>query len=415
MSINKLNKRNLIIILLLGFSSGLPLALTGATLQAWFTVSGASLVTIGMLGLIGQPYVLKFLWAPFLDRYVPPVLGLRRGWLLTTQFALLIAIMLMTIGDPKINPYWLASLALFVAFLSATQDIAVDAYRTDILQPEERGLGAALYTWGYRVAMLVSGGAALIFADKVGWPITYFVMAMLMFIGIITTLFAKEPSFSDAQHPQTLLAAIADPIREFFSRKSAVLILAFILFYKLGDALSVSLTTPFLIRGLGFTLTTVGIVYKGAGMVATLLGVLIAGLIMTRINLFRALFIFGVLQVVAIISLLLLAIAGKNYVMLVVAITLDNFCNGMGSVALVAFLMSQCDHRYTATQFALFSAFASVGRVFTGPIAGVMAEHMSWAQFFVWALLVCIPGLIVLWKLRERVEFANTTSAAATS
>lgn len=403
-----LNRRNLAVILFLGFASGLPIALTASTLQAWFTVSGASLITIGMLGLIGQPYVYKFLWAPALDRYVPPFLGLRRGWLLLTQVGLLIAIASMAIGDPKISPQWLGSLALIIATLSATQDIAVNAYSTDILQPQERGLGAALTVWGYRIAMLVSGGAALILADHIGWRTTYFIMAALMSVGIITTLLAKEPVVAEQTHrPANLFAAMIDPLREFFSRKSAWLILLFILFYKLGDALSISLTTPFLIRGLDFTLTTVGVVNKGAGMIATLLGVLCAGAIMTRISLYRALFCFGVLQACAIVSLLLLAIVGKNYFILVATITLDNFCNGMGSVALVAFLMSLCDHRYTATQFALFSAFASVGRVFIGPIAGVMAEHMSWPQFFMWALVACLPGLMILWYLRERFGFAS--------
>lgn len=401
---NTLNKHNLVVILLLGFASGLPIALTASTLQAWFTVSGASLVTIGMLGLIGQPYLYKFLWAPLLDRYTPPFLGLRRGWLLLTQIGLLVAIVCMAMGDPVINPYWLGSFAFIIAMLSATQDIAVNAYSTDILQPQERGLGAALTVWGYRIAMLVSGGAALILADYLGWRTTYLILAGLMGIGILTTLYSKEPRHHP--RPASLAIAISEPLREFFSRPSAGLFLAFILFYKFGDALSVSLTTPFLIRGLGFTLTTVGVVNKGAGMLATLLGVLCGGLLMTRLRLYRSLFYFGVLQALSIFPLLLLALLGKNYFMLVTAITVDNFCTGMSSVAFVALLMNLCDRRYTATQFALFSAFAAVGRVFTGPIAGFMALHMSWPQFFIWALLGCLPGLLILRVLRSKVKLA---------
>lgn len=399
-----INKRNLLTVLLLGFSSGLPIALVTSTLQAWFTVTGASMLTIGTLGLVGQPYIYKFLWAPLLDRYIPPLLGRRRGWLLITQFCLVVAIAAMAFGNPQIHPLTISILAVIVATLSATQDIAVDAYRTDILQPQERGIGAALTTWGYRVAMLISGGLALVLASAIGWHTTYLIMASLMTVGIVASWFAEEP-LCDTQHqsPPSLLAAITEPLREFLSRKSAWMILLFILLYKLGDALSVSLTTPFLLRGLGFSLVTVGLVNKGAGLIATMLGILVGGVLMTRLNLFRALFLFGILQAIAILALMLLAIVGKNYYMLITAIAIDNFCNAMGTVAFVAFLMSLCDHRYTATQFALFSAFAAVGRVFVGPVAGLMTEFMDWQTFFAWALIASVPGLWLLWRLRARV------------
>lgn len=408
-------KRNLFIILLLGFSSGLPLALTSSTLQAWFTVNGASLVTIGMLGLIGQPYIYKFLWSPLLDRYHLPVLGRRRGWLLLTQLGLLIAIIAMAFAHPKTSPYLLSFLALMVAFLSATQDMAIDAYRTEILPEQHTGLGAALYTWGFRISMMVSGGLALIFADYIGWKVTYFFLGLLMLVGITTTLLSAEP-LSDQKkelQPQTLRAAILEPMQEFFARKAAVGILLFIVLYKLGDAMSVSLATPFLIRDLGFSLTTVGIVNKGIGLVATMAGILVGGAIMTRISLYRALFLFGLLQTAAIFTLMQLALLGKNYHFLVFAISADNFCNAMGTVACVAFLTSLCDHRYTATQFALFSALAAVGRVFVAPVAGVMLEHMSWATFFGWAIVACLPGLLLLRWLRGHVNhFANNLQSA---
>jgi MFS transporter, PAT family, beta-lactamase induction signal transducer AmpG len=408
-----LNKRNLFATLLLGFSSGLPLALTASTLQAWFTVTGTSIVAIGSLGLIGQPYVYKFLWAPLLDRWIPPLLGRRRGWLIITQFMLLLAIASMTLADPKTSPLLLVICAFLVAFLSASQDIAVDAYRTDVLQPYERGIGATLSSWGYRIAMLVSGALALLLAEHIGWHATYLVMAALMSIGLFASWFGEDPvNNQQAIPPSSLQAAIIEPFKEFLSRKSAWLFLLFIILYKLGDALSVSLTTPFLIRGLGFSLTTVAFVNKGIGFFATMLGLLAGGLLMTRISLFRALFYFGILQAGAILALLQLAIIGQHYGLLVFAIFLDNFCNAMGSTAFLAFIMSLCDHRYTATQFALFSALASVGRVFIGPIAGLIVAHFNWPIFFILSLIACLPGLGLLWYLREKLSNNHITSSA---
>jgi MFS transporter, PAT family, beta-lactamase induction signal transducer AmpG len=416
MSTHPLNKRNLFAVLLLGFSSGLPLALTASTLQAWFTVTGISILTIGSLGLIGQPYVYKFLWAPLLDRWIPPLLGRRRGWLIITQLALLIAIAAMALADPKMSPSLLIGLAFLVAFLSASQDIAVDAYRTDILQPYERGLGATLTSWGYRIAMLVSGALALLLAQHLGWHTTYLMMAALMSIGLVASWFGEEPS-TDLQNlrPSTLHSAIIDPFKEFLSRTSAWPILLFVILYKLGDALSVSLTTPFLIRGLAFSLTTVAFVNKAIGFAATLLGLLAGGVLMARISLFRALLFFGILQAAAILALLKLALVGHNFNFLVFAIFTDNFCNAMGSIAFLALIMSLCDHRYTATQFALLSALSSVGRVFIGPVAGLIATHFSWPTFFILSLAACLPGLLLLWYLRETINnnHTSTTSQAA--
>lgn len=401
-----LNKRNLLITFLLGFSSGLPLALTASTLQAWFTVTGMSIVVIGSVGLIGQPYVLKFLWAPLMDRWIPPLLGRRRGWLLITQLALLLGIAGMTLADPNLSPYLLMSLAFLVAFLSASQDIAVDAYRTDILTPEERGLGSTLYMWGYRIAMLVSGGVALAIAQHYGWRATYLLMASLMIVGLIATWFAETP-VTDKQtqylEPFTFKAAVIYPFKDFLTRKSSILILIFILLYKLGDALSVSLTTPFLVRGLGFSLTTVAVVNKGIGFAATMAGLFIGGLLMARVSLWRSLFYFGLLQAAAILSLLQLSLLGPHYGFLVFTIALDNFCNALGSVAFVALLMSLCNPNYTATQFALLTAFASVGRVFIGPVAGMIASHFNWPTFFIISLLMCLPGLALLWYLRQDI------------
>ena len=410
MPISTVNIRKLALILLLGFSSGLPLALSGATLQAWFTTTGISIVAIGELTLVGQPYIYKFLWAPLLDRYIPPLLGRRRGWLIITQLGLIIAIAAMAFGDPNVNPYLLAGLGVAVAFISATQDIAFDAYRTDILTEKELGLGAALTTAGYRIAMLVSGGLALVLAAKFGWRVTYLIMASLMLIGLLASWLSEEPVYSKQKNtaPENLWVAIKNPFQEFLKRKAALLILLFIVLYKIGDAFSLSLMTPFLIRGLGFSLTTVGMVFKGFGFLATIAGASVAGLIMIRLSLYRSLFLFGVAQIIAILMLYALALVGKNYLMLVTAIVTDSFCNGMGSTALVAYLMSLCDHRYTATQFALLSAFASIGRILAGPIAGILVTHISWTSFFICAVIISIPSLILLKILQPHIHMKKS-------
>lgn len=410
MSTNKLSKRNLFSTLLLGFSSGLPLALTSSTLQAWFTVTGASLLAIGSLSLIGQPYVYKFLWAPLLDRWIPPLLGRRRGWIILIQLVLIIAIIGMALANPHTSATLLITIAFIVAFLSASQDIAIDAYRTDILKPNERGLGTTLYSWGYRAAMLVSGALALALAEYIGWRSTYLLMAALIAIGLFGAWFGEEPIDEQEKHPPTsLYSAIVDPFKDFLSRKSAWLILLFIVLYKFGDALSISLTTPFLIRGLGFSLSTVAFVNKGVGFVAAMLGLLAGGVLMARISLFRSLLYFGILQAVAILALLKLALVGHNFHWLVFAISIDSFCNAMASIAFVALLMSLCNHRYTATQFALFSALAGAGRVFVGPLAGLIVSHFNWPVFFLVSLATCLPGLGLLWYLRD--HFNNNHSA----
>jgi len=395
--------RRLLLILFLGFSSGFPLALSGGTLQAWFTVDGVDIVTIGFLSLVGQPYVYKFIWAPLLDRYIPPLLGRRRGWMLLTQFLLLFAIAAMALYSPKQHPVLLGSIALLVAFLSASQDIAIDAYRTELLKPEERGLGAAVYVAGYRIAMVVSGGIALVFAAKFGWRMTYFIMATMMMVGVFSSFFGQEIEGDAARVPVSLRAAIIDPFQEFMSRDLAKGILLLIVLYKLGDAFAGSLTSTFLIRGLGFSLMDVGLINKGVGMVAVIAGTFIGGALLAWIGLFRALLLFGVLQAVTNLSFVFLALIGKSYIVMVAAIGLENLCGGMGTAAFLAFLMSICDQRYTASQFALFTALSAIGRVFIGPIAGVMVKHMGWAHFYFWTFIVAIPGVLLLWLLREKL------------
>ncbi len=399
-----LNSR-LITVLLLGFASGLPLALTSSTLQAWFTVSGIDLAAVGALTLVAQPYVYKFLWAPFLDRYIPPLFGRRRGWILLTQLFLIAAIALMAFFTPSHSAELMSFIAVIIAFLSASQDISIDAYRTDILLPEERGLGTAYAVTGYRIAMLVSGGLALILAQAYGWQVTYLIMAAFMLIGVVTALFAAEPQ---APHiiQQTLSQAVVAPFREFLKRNNAVMFLLLIILYKLGEAFTTtsgSLSTAFLLRGLGFSLATVGAVNKGVALLATMLGVLLAGFLMTRIRLFTALWTFALLQAFANLLFMLLAIVGKNYVLMAVVIFFDNFSAGLGMAALVALIMSLCDHHYSATQFALLSAVAALPRVYSGVIAGVVVDHIGWTAFFFWTFILALPCILLLWFLKNQI------------
>ena len=412
--------RNLTVILLLGFASGLPLALTGGTLQAWMTVEGVSLATIGIFTLVGVPYTWKFLWSPLMDRFVPPFLGRRRGWLVITQLAIAGLIAAMAVSNPREDLAWIAVLAVLLAFTSASQDIVYDAYRTDIAKPEQRGLAAAFTVVGYRVAMLTSGAAALVlvagsgFLPALGWKNTYLVMAGLMVVAALVTLWGREPEI-EAPTPRTLEDAVLLPMREFFSRPGAWVLLALVVFYKLGDAFAGSLTTAFLLRGVGFPLDMVGYVNKGMGLAATIAGALFGGAIMVKLGLFRALMVFGVLQAFSNLGFMALAYAGKSYPMMVFAVGFENLTGGMGTAAFVALMMALCDRRFTATQYALISALSAFGRVYVGPAAGYATDPkqlgLAWTTFFFLTFLVALPGLALLaWK-RATVEALDKPAA----
>ena len=395
--------RRVVTVLILGFSSGLPLALSGGTLQAWLTVEGVDIKTIGLFSLVGLPYTLKFLWSPLMDRFVIPILGRRRGWILLCQLGLIGIILGMSVSSPQ-NALWLlAFLAFCLTFVSASQDVAIDAYRTEVLKGRERGFGAGVSVTGYRIAMLVSGALALILSEYLGWRATYMLMALLMSVGVMAVWLGPEPDDS-GMPPASIQEAVSGPFTEFFSRSGAWALLALIVLYKLGDAFAGSLTTTFLIRGVHFSVGEVGAINKGMGLASTIIGALFGGILMARLRLYNSLLIFGILQAVSNLSFMVLALVGKNYPLMIFTIAFENLSGGMGTAAFVSFLMALCNHRFTATQFALLSAFASLGRVLVGPLSGILVDGMGWTAFFFSTFIFALPGLILLRVMKLAVK-----------
>ncbi|NJN85266.1 MAG: AmpG family muropeptide MFS transporter [Leptolyngbyaceae cyanobacterium SL_7_1] len=383
-------------LLLLGFASGLPLFLTSRTLQAWMTVEGIDLGAIGLFSLVGLPYSLKFLWSPLLDRYVPPFLGRRRGWLVVTQVGLTLAIAAMSLQQPSRALQWLAINAVIIAFFSASQDVAFDAYRIDVLETQELGAGAAIAVLGYRIALLVTGSLALILADRLPWQLVYLLLAGLMALSLLYTLWAPEPAID--RPPSTLLNAIVLPFQEFFQRSGwgrGVLILVFIVLYKLGDAFVNTMATPFLLQT-GFTQADIGAIQGGMGLLATIVGALAGGAILSQIGIYRSLWIFGGLQAISNAMYFALAAVGQNYLLMVVAINVENFCAGLGTAAFVAFLMSLCNPLFSATQFALLSSLMAVSRDILVAPAGEIVKLTDWSSFFLLTLVAAVPGLLLL-------------------
>lgn len=397
-------QKRMLVILLLGIASGLPLALSANTLQAWFASEGVGIVLVGFLGLVGQPYAFKFLWAPLLDKYRLPYLGWRRGWILTLQAILACILVLMGFQDPSTSAYQLIFLAVCLAAISATQDIVIDAYRTELLLPEERGIGASMSVGGYRTAMIISGGLGLMIAHYVGFQVLYFIMAGFMGIGMLAILMGPEPHHPVQKKEISLLNTFILPFKEFLSRENALLLLAFIIFYKLGDAFAQSLVTAFLLKGVGFTLLEIGGIYKTVGLAATLLGVFIGGAWMVRLGLFRSLLYFGILQALTNLLFYALAKVGPNYSLMVGTVFLENFAGGLGTAAYLALLMSLCNIRFTASQFALLSALSAVGRIYVGPASGYLVEAYGWPTFFIYSVLFALPGLLLLCVLRRTIQ-----------
>jgi PAT family beta-lactamase induction signal transducer AmpG len=392
--------------LILGFSSGLPLALSGSTLQAWYTTSGVSLKALGLMGLVGLPYTYKFLWAPLLDTYVPPFFGRRRGWMLIFQGLLAVTLLLMGCLTPDKEPLLLFVLACFLAFFSASQDVAIDAYRADILLPQERTLGASMVVNGYRTAMLISGGIALVLADHFGFSVVYFLMSGFMAVGMFGTLIGPNPTVSEP--PRNFRESTLQPIKEFLSRSHAIIIILFVVFYELGNAFASSLIQPFLLRALHMTLSEIGTLVKFSGFIGIILGSLLAGILALRWNMYRAMFVFGILQALGNLGYLALLWTGPNYSMVGMVIFLDQFTGGMGQAALVGFLMSLCNPRFTAFQYATLSSLGVLGRVFMGPLAGFIAEEYGWVVYFLSSVVLSLPGLFLLWKVKSGLQKIKT-------
>lgn len=398
-----LNRRT-VTIAVLGFSSGMPLALSDSTMQAWLTQVQVDVATIGLFSLVGLPYVLKFLWAPLLDRFQIGWPGRRQDWTLLTQCMLIGLLLFAGLGNLAGTALlWLGFVALMIAFMSASQDIAIDAYRAEVLSERERGFGAAVSVTGYRIAMLVSGAGALVLADQIGFANTYVVMAAVLLVGVVGNLLgpAVPPNVAP---PRSLQEAIVEPLRNFFGSAGALQLLLLVFLYKLGDAFAGRLTTTFLLRELEFTLTDVGAINKGLGLVASIAGALYGGALMYRLGLYRALFLFAWLQAVTNLGFLALTFIGQNYLGLIVVVGLENLTGGMGTAAFVALLMAICDRRFTATQFAMLTAIASLGRVFAGPPSGFLVETLGWSVFFAITFFVALPAIVMLGHMRTQVE-----------
>lgn len=418
--------KHMLICVFNGFTAGLPLFVLWQLLPAWFRDQGVDLKTIGLLALVQLPYNWKFLWAPAMDRYVPPFLGRRRGWMLVTQIVLLATLVLMGRFDPQEDPFLIACIALLVAFFSASQDIVLDAYRRELLPDEELGLGNSFYIQGYRVAGLVPGGLALILADHLSWPTVHFITACFMFVGIVKTLLIREA----AEHidpPKNLTEAVVQPLVEFFSRqgvRSAVLVLAFMFLYKLGDSMATALITPFYID-VGFSMTQIGSLVKAINLGAFLVGTFVGGATIFKIGINRSLWVFGVVQLVSILGFAVLSEVGENVWVLAVVITFEYLGVGMGASSLVAFMARATNKNFTATQFALFSSLIAVPRTLANSVTGFLIEGvgpedgiyyrvlgevggLGYTRFFLLCTLLAVPGMVLLFWVAPWNEEGDT-------
>jgi PAT family beta-lactamase induction signal transducer AmpG len=425
--------RRVLAILVLGFASGLPLALTGQTLQAWLKESGVSLQSIGLFALVGVPYTLKFLWAPLVDRLPLPGLtrwlGRRRSWLILAQILLMAAIVALALSNPGQALALTALCAVAVAFASATQDIVIDAWRVEILEQRQLAAGAAAIVFGYRVGMLVSSAGALYLADRFAWPLVYLAMAALLVIGTVTVFMAGEPAaqprgdaerrFAEAQawlaeRPHLsgplagvmawLYASIAGPFLQFISRKGWVGILLFVMLFKLGDSLAGVLATSFYLD-IGFAKTEIAEIGKLYGFGATMLGLFLGGWLMQAVGLYRSLWICGLLQMGSNLLFAVLALRGHDLWFLALTVGVENLAGGMGTAVLVAYLSALCDVAYTATQYALLSSLTAVARTLLSSYAGFLAGAFGWPVFFLLTTMAALPGLVLLaWLTRRGAE-----------
>ncbi|HSV28282.1 MAG TPA: AmpG family muropeptide MFS transporter, partial [Candidatus Omnitrophota bacterium] len=401
-------------VLLLGFSSGLPLALTGATLAVWLTESGIDLKSIGLFALIGVPYTFKFVWAPLVDHLRLPLLtrafGRRRAWMLATQAALIAALLGLGASDPAADIGTVAILALVVAFCSASQDIVIDAYRVEILEQEQYGAGAAAVQFGYRLAMLTSGAGALFLAQySESWAVTYAVMAALVGVGMVTVLVNREPK-APALPPKApgvagwARHAVLDPFLDMARRQGMMIVavLAFVLLYKLGDAFAGVMANPFYIK-MGFTKAEIASISKVFGFGATIAGTFLGGVLVARYGIVKSLLACGVLQMLSNLMFAWQATVGHDIGALTLTIAVENLSGGMGSAAFVAYMSGLCSLSYTGTQYALLSSLAAVGRTLVASSAGALAQSVGWVDFFVVSTIVAVPGIVLLAVLRRRL------------
>ncbi len=396
-TMKKIFSRRMLSMLLVGYASGLPLLLIGSTLQAWMTDEGVDLTAIGMVSLIGFPYVVKVLWAPLLDRYKLPFLSRRKGWMILFQVLMVICILGLSLSNPKDNIYITCTWAFLVALFSASQDVVIDAYRREILPDEELGLGSSLYVTGYRLAMLVSGAFALYLADQIPWKDVFMWLAVFMAPAILFTIISPEEN-KHIPVPANLKEAIIGPLAEFFKRRGAFVMLLFILLYKVGDSMASNMTTPFILD-LGYTKTDIAAVAKTFGMIATIVGGIFGGTLMLKMNMKLSLIFFGVLQAVSTLGFSILAQLPVSFANLASVIAFENLASGMGTAAYAAYMASITNRQFTATQYALLTALMGVPRVILSSPTGYMAKMMGWEMFFVFCTVVALPGMLLLFQV----------------
>lgn len=392
--------QQMFICVLTGLASGLPLYFLIQLVPAWLRSEGVGLTEIGLFALVGFPYNWKFVWAPLMDRYVPPFLGRRRGWMLITQIALMLSMAALGFIDPTMSVGLVAYVAAGVAFFSASQDVVLDAYRRELLKDEELGLGNAIHVQAYRLAGLVPGSLGVIMGDYFPWSTVFMVMAGFMLIGVAMTFWVSEAG-DDSAAPLTLRAAVVEPFKEFVQRNglgSALWLLTFLFLYKLGDNMATALSSPFYLD-IGFSLTEIGTIAKTASLTAAIIGGLVGGVIMIRLGINRALWLFGVVQLLSIFGFAALAEIGPNRLALTLVIVFEYLGVGLGTAAFTAFIARATTPAYAATQFALFTALAALPRTFANATTGAIVEVVGWTNFYLLCAGLAVPGMLMLVKV----------------
>ncbi|MBC7741715.1 MAG: AmpG family muropeptide MFS transporter [Bdellovibrionaceae bacterium] len=400
-----LNKK-MLIIFVLGFASGLPLVLVGATLKQWLAQDKIDIKTIGFFSWVGLAYSFKYLWSPLLDRYFSEKIGRRKTWMLLSQWGLVAGICMMGAQNPVNNLVTLAGWAVFVAFMSATQDIAIDAYRREFLTNEEIGLGSSMGIYGYRIAMMVAGGVAVSFVadsevlgNRISWNQLYFIMAGLMALCSLATFFVPEPERDIA--PRTILEAVIEPFIEFFKRPGAWAIILFVFCYKLGDQIALSLLTPFY-KDMGYLNAEIGVITKTFGLFSSLAGLFVGGLAIFKFGIRKCLWAFGILQGISTASFALVVYTGPQIWSLATTVLFEDFATGMGTAALTAYIATSTSRKFTATQLALLTSVATLGRTVFSGFSGVLQNTVGWASFFYIGGLLSLPGLALLYWLDKK-------------